>query len=134
MSLKFKQNVEYLASNAKKPLLPPGKYLTISGTSIYKFMCGIVKTVENACPDVTIKLLPIENDFFGHTVNCTGLLTGGDILRAVQKLDEKFDVLLIPDSCLMRGEDIFLDDVTLTDLSKKLGMKVVRAVIPDAEE
>lgn len=134
MSLKFKQNVEYLVANAKKPLLPPGSYLTISGTSIYKFMCGIVKTVEDACPNVTIKLLPIENDFFGHTVNCTGLLTGGDVLRAVQKLDEKFDVLLIPDSCLMRGEDIFLDDVALTELSEKLGMKVVRAVMPDAEE
>ena len=97
-------------------------------------MCEIVKIVLWACPDTTIKVLPIENDFFGHTVNCTGLLTGGDILRAVQKLDEKFDVLLIPDSCLMRGEDIFLDDVTLTDLSEKLGMKVVRAVMPEVEE
>ena len=134
MSFKFRKNVEYLVDATKKPLLPPGKYLTISGTSIYNFMCGIVKTVEDSCPNVTIKLLPIENDFFGHTVNCTGLLTGGDILRAVQKLDEKFDVLLIPDSCLMRGEDIFLDDVTLTDLSEKLGMKVVRAVMPEVEE
>lgn len=134
MSLKFKQNVEYLVETSQKPLLRPGRYLTVCGTSIYRFMGDIVKTVEAACPEVSIKLLAVENDFFGHTVNCTGLLTGGDILRAVQNSGEKFDVLLIPDNCLMRGEDKFLDDITLQDLAEKLGVKVVRAVMPDVEE
>jgi len=134
MSVRFKSNVEYLVSQAKRPLLASGKYLTVCGTSVYRFMLGIVKTVESSCKDVTINLLAIENDFFGHTVNCTGLLTGVDIYGAVSKYGGDYDVLLIPDNCLMRGADIFLDDMTLNELSEKLGKKVVRAVMPDAEE
>lgn len=134
MSLKFKKDVEYLAANHKGPLLPKGKYLTVCGTSIHKFMKGIVETVAKSCDGVTIDLLAVENDFFGHTVNCTGLLTGGDIYNAVKKHGGNYDVLLIPDTCLMRGENIFLDDVTTDELSEKLGMKVVRAVMPESEE
>lgn len=134
MSVRFKAVVEDLARNSKKPLLAPGRYLTVCGTSVYEFMRGIVKTVENACKDVTVKLLPVENDFFGRTVNCTGLLTGGDIYAAVKDITDEFDVLLIPDNCLMRGADVFLDDVTLSDLSKKLERKVVRAVVEAAEQ
>ena len=97
-------------------------------------MKDIVAMVERSCKDVTIDIIAVENNFFGHTVNCTGLLTGGDIYKAVSNYGREFDVLLIPDNCLMRGEDRFLDDVTLYELSEKLGKKVIRAVMPDAEE
>lgn len=134
MSVRFKATVEELAADRSRTLLAPGRYLTVCGTSVYEFMSGIVKTVERACDGVTIKLLPVENDFFGHTVNCTGLLTGGDVYAAVKNLTDEFDTLLIPDNCLMRGEDVFLDDVTLSELSEKLGKNVVRAVVGGAEE
>lgn len=134
MSVKFRDNVRELTGNAKKPLLAPARYLTVSGTSVYNFMKDIVAMVERSCKDVTIDIIAVENDFFGHTVNCTGLLTGRDIYKAVSKYDRDFDVLLIPDNCLMRGEDRFLDDVTLYELSEKLGKRVIRAVMPDAEE
>ncbi len=132
MSAKFLSDVREKIAEAeenKKNLLPAGEYLTVCGTSVYRFMKNIVEEVENACENVKITLLPIVNVFFGPTVNCTGLLTGGDILNAVKASGISFETLLIPSPCLMQDEDKFLDDLTLKDLADSLNKKVLRAKI-----
>ena len=131
MSAKLMQDVEEIIKFSQKPLLKKGRYLTFTGTSAHQFMCSIVKKVESACKDVTIDVVAIENDFFGHTVNCTGLLTGGDVIKNLLPYKGKYDCLLVPNPCLMQFEDRFLDDVTLQDIATALDMKAVRAVIND---
>ncbi|MDY4187507.1 MAG: DUF512 domain-containing protein [Candidatus Borkfalkiaceae bacterium] len=134
MSAKFIRDVEEIIKKYRengKVLLEKGRYLSVSGTSVYRFMLSVIKKVEAACEGVSIKLLPVENRFFGSTVNCTGLLTGRDILNAVKESGIEFDTLLIPNPCLMQDEDKFLDDTTLDDLAKELNKKVVRARMDD---
>ncbi|MCL1806909.1 MAG: DUF512 domain-containing protein [Oscillospiraceae bacterium] len=80
-------------------------------------------------PNVTV--VPIENRFFGKTVDVAGLLTGSDLLHGLQGKDLG-ERVLIPSSMLRRGEDIFLDDMTVNALSEKLGVPV-EPVEPDAE-
>ena len=70
-----------------------------------------------------ITVFPIKNDFFGGGVNVTGLVTGGDILKTVKNASG-FDELLISECMLRSGEDIFLDDITLSGLSEKLDVKI----------
>jgi len=124
----FEQRVqEKIAS--KKQLLPSGNYLTVCGTSVYEFMKDIVKRVETACQNVSINLIKVENNFFGTTVNCTGLLTGQDILYAVKNCGVEFDTLLIPAPCVGYDGQTFLDGMTLSQLSQKLGKKVESASI-----
>ena len=94
-------------------------------------MKTVVKKVEEACDGVTIDLVAIENDFFGHTVNCTGLLTGADVMKKLLPYKENYNCLLVPNPCLMQFEDLFLDGVTLEQIAKELGLKVVRAVLSD---
>lgn len=115
--------------NSGKRLLPSGSYLTVCGTSVYEFMKNIVKKVEEACENVSIKLLQVENNFFGKTVNCTGLLTGQDILQAVKNSGFNFDTLLIPAPCVEFDGRTFLDGVTLSDLQNQLGKKVISVSI-----
>ena len=74
----------------------------------------------------------IINDFFGHDIDVTGLLTGQDILAQLKKAfenepeDEKGldSYILLPCSTLKSGEDIFLDDMPLEKLEKSLQKKV----------
>lgn len=74
----------------------------------------------------------IINDFFGHDIDVTGLLTGQDIVAqmktAVKDIpDEEKNLdsmILLPCSTLKSGEDIFLDDMPLENLEKTLQMKV----------
>lgn len=129
LSAKFLRDVEEIIELSNKPLLKKGNYLTVSGTSAYQFMSGIAKKIEDACEGVKITVVPVENDFFGNTVNCTGLLTGKDILDALTPYKGAYDCVIIPNPCLMQFKDLFLDDLTLEDLSKKLGMRVIRGAI-----
>ena len=54
----------------------------------------------------------------------SGLLTGQDLRAQLSDL-ELGDALLIPASALRAGEDVFLDDMTLSDLSTALGVPVI---------
>ena len=73
----------------------------------------------------------VVNDFYGDMITVAGLLTGQDIIKQLQgkKLGSQ---LLIPKNCLRDDDDVFLDDVTLNELSNKLGAKVM-AVEPEAD-
>ena len=65
----------------------------------------------------------VKNTFFGGHVSVAGLLTGRDVVEQLRgrSLGE---VLLVPDIVLREGEDVFLDDLGLQDLSAALGVEV----------
>lgn len=66
-------------------------------------------------------LLTVENDFFGQMVTVTGLLTGRDILHAVEQLEHKPKCIIIPGVALKnKDEHVFLDDMTLQELKEQL--------------
>jgi putative radical SAM enzyme (TIGR03279 family) len=64
----------------------------------------------------------VENNYFGGDVSVAGLLTGGDLLAARQRI--KGDFLIIPKSTLKSDEEIMLDGTTLEELTGKLGLPV----------
>ncbi|MGE4578894.1 MAG: DUF512 domain-containing protein [Desulfuromonadales bacterium] len=74
---------------------------------------------------ITIQVFAIRNDFFGGQVTVTGLLTGRDV---VSQLTGKplGRCLIVPDVVLKEGEDVFLDDFSLTQLAESLGVSVCR--------
>ena len=84
----------------------------VSGTSFAK----VLSKLTGDCPNV--RIIPVEDKFFGERVNVSGLLTGGDIIDALKNFGGKRDLILIPATALKSGEEIFLDDVTVDDLRK----------------
>lgn len=104
-----------------------GSYLVISGTSAYSLVNKCAKKVQEFVNGVKIDVLPVVNEFFGSTVNCTGLLVGQDILNSAEKKlkESEYDYLVIPQICLKCDEDVFLDGVALDDLVKKLKVKII---------
>jgi putative radical SAM enzyme (TIGR03279 family) len=73
----------------------------------------------------TIHLYPVRNAFFGGHVSVTGLLTGRDVLSELKGKDLG-QALLVPDVVLREGDDLFLDDISLADLERELGVKVLK--------
>ena len=88
------------------------------------------KTIKEACGKIT-KLYPqikadvkeIKNHFFGESVTVAGLLCARDIINQL-KGENLGDYLLITDEMLRCESDIFLDDLTLTDVSNVLNIEV----------
>jgi hypothetical protein len=62
-----------------------------------------------------VRVIPVENRFFGGTTAVTGLLVGADIARVLSDEPEGHRYLL-PDVCLSQGR--FLDGTTPEDLPR----------------
>jgi putative radical SAM enzyme (TIGR03279 family) len=82
-------------------------------------------SIEFSCqhPNIKILVYEIENRFFGERITVSGLLTGQDIRNQLtgQELGEK---LLLPCNLLRSGEEVFLDDMTLTELENALQVPI----------
>ena len=96
-----------------------------TGTAAFPFLNKVFDALRAKFPGLAVNLVPVKNDFFGGTVDVTGLLTGQDVLRRLQQEDLGEEVL-IPSNMLMADEDIFLDDMTVGMLSAQLGVPVRR--------
>jgi len=93
----------------------------VTGKLANKFMrsqiLGGLKQIKN----LNVNLAPVKNDFFGKSITVSGLLTGGDILRTLRKL-EHGELVMLPPNCL-NSDGLFLDDLKPLDLEKKLRVK-----------
>lgn len=95
-----------------------------TGEISYDFIRSLSDKLEQKCEGLKINVFPIKNNFFGGYVNVSGLVCGCDIYAQLK--DKKLgDYLYIPASMLRADDDIFLDDMTLDDLSNKLNIKII---------
>ena len=94
-----------------------------TGLLAYPYIKKMTEEIQKAFPNVQIHLYPITNNFFGEKITVSGLLTGGDIRDQLigKELGER---LLLPQNVLRSGEEVFLDDVTVTELEKALQVKI----------
>lgn len=83
-----------------------------------------LETIQMKYPQITAKVIAVKNCFFGEKITVSGLITGQDLLGQLVGQDLG-DRLLIPCNMLRSGEDIFLDDITVSELSEKLGREIV---------
>lgn len=104
--------------------------LTIAtGKLAYPTIKSFAARMTELLPELTINAYWIRSDFFGETITVSGLTTGQDLIK--QLLERKDDgnilgdTLLIPSNMLRVGEQVFLDDITVSDIEQALGMKVV---------
>lgn len=74
-------------------------------------------------PCIDYDVCAVINNFFGHKITVTGLLTGQDIIEQL-KNRKLGDYVIIPDSLLRAGEDVLLDDITVTDIENALQKKI----------
>ena len=102
----------------------PRSVSVATGYAAYSHISDICKRLEEAVDGLKINVYPIKNEFFGEQITVAGLLTGKDI--AEQLSDKELgDALLFPAVCLRAEGDVFLDDMTPEELSKKLGVKCI---------
>ena len=94
-----------------------------TGTASAPFLRGLVQRAMGDYPGLRGQVIAVENDFFGHTIDVAGLLTGQDISAQLRDRDLG-DRVLIPIHMMRHGETVFLDDYTVERLSRELGVPV----------
>jgi putative radical SAM enzyme (TIGR03279 family) len=92
----------------------------VTGTSAAPTLRRLL--TERPPETVEASLCVVTNDYFGDSVTVSGLLVGADIERAL-KAHAPADRVLLPPNCL-KERGLFLDDRTVSDLERNLGVPV----------
>ena len=103
---------------------PDGLPFSIAtGVSAAPYFDKLLGMAKEKYGTINGKVYPIENDFFGRSINVTGLITGQDLIHQLRGRDLG-QRLLISQNMLRREEMDFLDDVTLEQASRELGVPI----------
>ena len=121
MSL-FRQ--EFLAELDKPHRIYGTKKLdVVTGTMAAPLIIEMMEELHRQYPMIEVTVHPIRNKFFGGNVGVAGLVTATDIIAQCEgKLTS--GTLGVPAVMLREEKDTFLDDVTITQLGERLGVKV----------
>lgn len=94
-----------------------------TGKLAAKIMKDLTMRLIVKYPNIKVEVFEITNEFFGPDITVAGLLTGQDIMNQLNG-KELGDYLILPSVLLRNGEEVLLDDYTLTDLEKTLQTKI----------
>ena len=83
----------------------------------------LVQMIRLKYPHVRADVRSIQNDFFGELITVSGLITGQDIQKQLQGV-ELGSRVLIPTNMLRAEQDLFLDDMSVEELSLALQVPI----------
>ena len=99
----------------------------VCGKLVEPYMRIFADKVMQAFPMIHINVKSIRNDFFGDTITVTGLITGQDLIAQLieeQDTHPLGEEILLPVNMLRSGEKVFLDDLTVYDVEREVGIPV----------
>lgn len=106
------------AAGLPEQISPPRKLTWVVGNAVEQAFQPLVQHL-NQVEGLTVELVALCSDYWGQSITVTGLLTGHDLLPALQGKDLGNGILL-PTVMLKHGESRFLDDTTVEDLARQL--------------
>lgn len=91
----------------------------ITGVLPADYMRELLTKIQRKFTGLSFEIYPIINHFFGEKITVSGLVTGTDIIAQLKgkKIPSR---VLIPSSMLRAEQDMFLDSITLEEVSKEL--------------
>ncbi|MBC8214689.1 MAG: DUF512 domain-containing protein [Candidatus Marinimicrobia bacterium] len=120
---KFIDRFEKEKSSLPKSFSKPTEFTIFTGTLVNDIFNKEVGEYLNSITNLTVNITPIINDFYGHSVTVTGLLTGQDIISQLEnrRLGES---VWSTYRILNDDGNKTLDNVTLENMSSQLGVPV----------
>ncbi len=119
----LKSEGEAAIRESEEMLSKPRRIALATGEAAYPLLLHLTALCMEKWSNLTCLVYPIKNNFFGGRISVSGLVTATDLLDQLQNA-ELGEELLIP-SCMLRAEgDLFLDSISLDELSEKLAVKV----------
>ena len=100
------------------------KITLVTGVAAYPLIKEIAEECEKKDRNLRLNVKKIINNYFGEKITVAGLVTATDIYDQLK--DEDLGTLMIIPSVMLRSEgDMFLDSITVSELSEKLGVKII---------
>ncbi len=110
----------------------PREVTIATGVSVAPTIQSLIDEAVKKWHNLTVHVAPIVNYFFGTSINVSGLVTGTD-LKSQLKDKPLGSEVIIPSSMLRFEGDLFLDDVSVVELSEYLGVPIVPVSVDDGQ-
>jgi putative radical SAM enzyme (TIGR03279 family) len=118
----FLKEFEAAATALPEKIDRPSHLTWIVGNAVehaFAPLCDRLNQVEN----LTVEMAALNSDYWGQEISVTGLITGQDIVKALQ--DRAIgDGLLVPSLMLKLHSTLFLDDMTVEQVAAALKTKI----------
>jgi len=123
MAALFKNEFNNYLKRLKYIMNKNRKVSVVTGKAAKEILQVLVSKLITKEPNLDVHIYSIENNFFGPEITVAGLVTGSDI---IDQLKGKIlgEEILIPQIMLKHDQDIFLDDVLLSEVERALNVKV----------
>ncbi|KHD38004.1 Fe-S oxidoreductase [Clostridium acetobutylicum] len=118
----FRDNINMSLDNLKTDIHK--SFTMVTGVLAYEEIENAAKMLMAKSGGLKINVIKVINEFFGEKITVAGLLTGRDILNYLKR-NEVGDYIILPSNMLKSDEDVFLDDVKVSDIEKELNKKVL---------
>lgn len=114
---------EFLENYKREPDHKKVKITCATGKLACGLLTELARRMEEALDNLEVEVVPITNNYFGEMITVTGLITATDIMDQLKGRDLG-DSLCIHESMLRSGEEVFLDDYTVSDVSATLQVNI----------
>jgi len=115
----FDRDSDQLPEKISEPMTISWVTGTLAADMLEKYIIRRLNQIGN----LTINLMPVKNDFYGHDIEVSGLLVGQDIFNHL-KDKELGDLVLLPPRVL-NHDDLFLDDWSVEKLRDLVNTEVI---------
>ena len=99
------------------------QFTIVTGKAAGKYLTKLLKIAMEKYDNMNGQVCIIRNEFFGDGITVSGLITGRDIIAGLKDRDLG-SKLLIQQNMLRSGEDVFLDNLSVRDVSETLGVPI----------
>jgi putative radical SAM enzyme (TIGR03279 family) len=132
----FLSAFEQAASDLPPALATPRRYTWVVGNAVEKAFQPVIERL-NQVEGLTVTMAALASDYWGRDITVTGLLTGHDLLKELQ--DRPLgDALLLPAVMLKPSDSgdlaqtLFLDDMSVAEVSRQLNCPIIPVDDTDA--
>ncbi len=104
------------------------KISIVTGAAAFPLITEIVDKCKQKWDNLECKVFEIKNNFFGEKITVAGLVTATDIKQQIMDKDLGQE-MLIPSVMLRNEGDMFLDSITVEELSNDLNVKTTPVLV-----
>ncbi|MEA5538464.1 TIGR03279 family radical SAM protein [Limnoraphis robusta Tam1] len=127
---KFLQEFETAIAKFPNSRQTPRKFTWVVGNAVEVAFRPVVQRL-NQISGLTVEMVALCSQYWGQTISVTGLLTGQDLLESLKGKDLG-DGILLPSVMLKHEDTLFLDDMSVGELSAQLNVPIFP--VTDVEE
>ena len=118
----FLEQLDNATKRLPKKIENPRTISWVVGKMVKSAMKPIVRRL-NKIENLNFKLYGLPSPYWGREQVVTGLLTGKDIIEGLSK-ESLGEELLVPSLMLKHDQEVFLDDMTIQEVSKALNVSI----------